>query len=63
MKLFSTLADRALDRLVGKTTAKAGCAPDPWTRCVASGVCSGHSKQNCYYRPDCTVSCSHVGCC
>lgn len=64
MTLFSSLADRALDRLVGKSAAKAACAPDPWTRCVVSGSCSsGHAKQNCYYHPDCTVRCSQVGCC
>ncbi|MFD0558086.1 hypothetical protein FB566_3379 [Stackebrandtia endophytica] len=63
MKL-SSLADRVLDRLLATTTATAGCAPDPWTRCVVNGVCSGgHEKQNCYFRPDCTVSCSSAGCC
>jgi|GEM_PF-3196160 len=70
MKLFAltqSFVDRALDRMVGKATAKAGCAPETTYRCVTDtiGLCpnSRSIKQACYFRPDCTWTCSNSGCC
>lgn len=67
MKLFRTageLADKALNRLVGTTTASAGCPPDPFYRCVINGVCSSmHSKEYCSTSGSCVTTCRHVGCC
>jgi hypothetical protein len=64
IKSVNSFADKALNRLVGSTTASAGCPPDSWNRCVVNGVCSsGHSKERCSTNGACVVTCTHIGCC
>lgn|GEM_PF-6462649 len=59
------LADKALAKLTGESTASAACSPFWETYCVASGVCAGgHAKYRRYLQTDCTYCCQeYVGCC
>ncbi len=58
-----SLVDTALDRMVRGKAAAASCTPYTFTRCVSSGVCSGHARQRCYVAAGCGTVCEHIGCC
>lgn len=69
MKLIAFVnssADKALTKLVGKSTASASCNPYWETYCSPNpAICSGgHAKYRRYIMFDCSTCCvEHVGCC
>ncbi|GAA4915109.1 hypothetical protein LX16_4238 [Stackebrandtia albiflava] len=66
MKRINRIADKALSKLVGKSTAKASCVPYWEYYCSFNpAVCTGgHARYRRYITVDCTACCTqHVGCC
>lgn len=65
VKLVNATTEKVLNRLVGEATANAACPPDPYTKCIISGVCPGlHTKLSCRTPGNCGNDvCTYVGCC
>ncbi|HIW64294.1 MAG TPA: hypothetical protein H9881_17720 [Candidatus Stackebrandtia excrementipullorum] len=60
MSTVSSIADRVLSKLIGSSSAKAGCAPEKFVEYVNhAGM---RCWRNCEIRPDCKTYCGGLIC-
>ena len=58
-------SDKALEKLVGNTSAAAACRSETFYKCVNEtwGCRSGLCRYECYRYQNCVVACTKVGDC